>query len=125
MKDANFSSLFILCIALALLSVAQTSGSAQNQKGAGVVPACDVEAYVDPTGSNGVNVRSGPGKTYKVIGNLPNQKAEGIEVHITGASGDWMRIDKPSKKPAILWIGRSFMAKAGLTRACWASAEWP
>jgi uncharacterized protein YraI len=51
---------------------------------------CDVEAAA----IGGLNVRSGPGKTYEVIRNLPSQNVEGMRVHITGVSGEWVRIDR-------------------------------
>jgi SH3-like domain-containing protein len=55
---------------------------------------CDARAYVVDRDPAGLNVRSGPGKTFKTIRNLPNQEVEGIGVHITGAIGDWVRIDR-------------------------------
>jgi SH3-like domain-containing protein len=45
-----------------------------------------------------MNVRSGPGSSYKVVGNLPNQDVDGIVVHITGSSGDWVRIDRADQQ---------------------------
>lgn len=90
MKTANLAWLFILGALLALLPVGDTSASRRGQTGRVTIVPCDVEAY----GIDGLNVRSGPGKTYKAIGNLPNQKVEGMRVHITGASGEWVRIDR-------------------------------
>ena len=59
------------------------------------VAPCDISAYVVDRDPDGLNVRSGPGGTHKVVGNLPDQQVEGgIVVHITGASGDWFRIDE-------------------------------
>jgi len=40
-----------------------------------------------------LNVRSGPGQNFDVIGNLPRKEDTGIGVHITGSSGEWVRID--------------------------------
>ena len=54
---------------------------------------CDVDAYVIDPDPKGMNVRSGPGNTFKIIGNLPKQDVEAISVHITGSKGDWVRID--------------------------------
>jgi uncharacterized protein YraI len=54
---------------------------------------CDARAYMIDHDPGGTNVRSGPGKTFKIIGNLPTQGVEGIAVHLTGSSGDWVRID--------------------------------
>ena len=69
------------------------SGATVQRRPAGVV-ACDVRAYVNDPDPKGLNVRSGPGTNYPVIGNLPNQGNDGIEVHINGSSGDWVRIDR-------------------------------
>ncbi len=54
---------------------------------------CDARAYMIDHDADGTNVRSGPGKTFKVIGNLPTKGVEGIAVHLTGSNGDWVRID--------------------------------
>lgn len=64
-----------------------------RQTASKAITRCDVEAYVIDRDPKGMNVRSGPGSTHKVIGNLPNQDVEGIGVHINGALGDWVRID--------------------------------
>ena len=93
MRTANLAWLFILCALLALLPVGDTSASRRGQSGMATIVSCDVRAFVIDRDPVGLNVRSGPGKTYKVIGNLPNQEVEGIGVHITGASGEWVRID--------------------------------
>lgn len=64
-----------------------------GQTGKETTVACDVRSYMIDHDPGGTNVRSGPGKTFKVIGNLPTQGVEGIGVHITGSNGDWVRID--------------------------------
>jgi SH3-like domain-containing protein len=93
-KTANLAWLLIVCALLALLPVGDTSAHRQGQTGKVTIVPCDVRAYVIDRDPGGLAVRSGPGKTYKAIGNLPNQKVEGIGVHITGASGEWVRIDR-------------------------------
>jgi SH3-like domain-containing protein len=89
-KTAKLTGLFILCALLVLLPFGDTSASRRGQTGRVTIVPCDVEAYLI---EGGLNVRSGPGKTYKAIRNL-NQKVEGMRVHITGASGEWVRIDR-------------------------------
>ena len=74
-------------------AVDTTIAYTRSQKGAGAIVPCDVEAYVVDKDPHGLNVRSGPNKNHKIIGNLPDQEAEGIVVHITGSSGEWVRID--------------------------------
>jgi uncharacterized protein YraI len=93
-KTANLAWLFILCALLALLSVGNTFAYRRGQTGRLTIVPCGVRAYVIDRDQKGLNVRSGPGKTYKAIGNLPSQGVEGIGVHITGASGEWVRIDR-------------------------------
>jgi SH3-like domain-containing protein len=93
-KTANIAWLFILGALLTLLPVGDTSAYREDKTGRVTIVPCDVRAYVIDREPGGLNVRSGPVKTSKVIGNLPNSKVEGIGVHITGASGEWVRIDK-------------------------------
>ena len=94
MKTANLIWLSTLCTLLALLPAADASANRQGQSGGVTIAPCDVRAYVVDRDRGGLNVRSRPGKNYKAIGNLPNQEVEGIGVHITGASGEWVRIDR-------------------------------
>jgi SH3-like domain-containing protein len=94
-KTVKLAWLFILCSLLALLPVGDTPAyRLEGQTGKAAIAPCDVRAYVTDRDPGGLNVRSGPGKSYKTIGNLPKQGVEGIGVHITGASGDWVRIDR-------------------------------
>jgi uncharacterized protein YraI len=92
-RTANLAWLSILCTLLALLPVGDTSARRRGRTGVVTIVPCDVQAYVIDRDPRGLKVRAGPGKTYKAIGNLPNQKVEGIRVHITGAGGEWVRID--------------------------------
>lgn len=100
MKTAKLTWLFILCALLALLTVGKTSASRQGQINRASIVPCDVRAYVTDRDRRGLNVRSGPAKTFKAIGNLPKQGVEGIRVHITGASGEWVRIDSAVEEGA-------------------------
>ena len=68
------------------------------QAPASPVTRCDVKAYVIDQDPRGMNVRSGPSSTSKVTGNLPTVKADGVEVHITGSQGDWVRIDRAQEQ---------------------------
>lgn len=83
------------CVSLAFLP-AGGAATAGAQGAAGVVP-CDAEAYVNDPDPRGMNVRSGPGNTQRVVGNLPNQNVEGIVVHIDGSKGDWVRISRATE----------------------------
>ncbi len=84
---------FSLFLGLALLEPSRSAsvyGQAKTDITA-IVP-CDVSAYVIDQDPKGLNVRSGPGGTFAVIGNLPN-KDTGVGVHITGSNGEWVQID--------------------------------
>ena len=101
-----------LCAVLTpALATGDPYAAAQERGSAGRVAPCDVKAYVNDPDPKGLNVRSGPGTSHPVIGNLPNQGAEGIEVHITGSSGDWMRIDRAVEQGGD--EGRSFFGGTG------------
>ena len=91
----KFISLLTLlaCVLFAAARADRAAGAAAQRRPADVVP-CDVKAYVNDPDPKGLNVREGPGTQHAIIGNLPDQQAEGIEVHITGSSGDWVRIDR-------------------------------
>jgi SH3-like domain-containing protein len=93
-RTPNVGWLCVLCPLLALLSTGETPANGPGLTSKNIIVPCDVRAYVADRDPAGLNVRSGPGQTYKGIANLPNQEVEGIGVHITGASGEWVRIDK-------------------------------
>ena len=76
----------------------KASARRHAQAAAGAVTPCDAEAVVNDPDPQGMNVRSGPGSTFKVIGNVPNADVNGISVHITGAQGEWVRIDRADEQ---------------------------
>ena len=82
----------VLSIQAVMLAVSNRAYP-QAAGGGDFITRCDVDAYVIDRDPKGMNVRSGPGSSYKIIGNLPNQEVNGIGVHITGSKGDWMRVD--------------------------------
>ncbi len=88
----RISLLLAVLLALLLGCFAGSKTSASQKTGFTIVP-CDVDAYVIDQDPNGLNVRSGPGKIYGVIGNLPYKQDTGVSVHITGSSGSWVQID--------------------------------
>jgi SH3-like domain-containing protein len=93
-KTANLAWLFIVCAILVLLPIGDTSAQRHDQTGRGAIVPCDAQAYVSDRDPGGLNVRSMPTQTNRVIGNIPHQGVEGVRVHITGASGEWVRIDR-------------------------------
>lgn len=93
MNSATLSALLTACAFLTLAAPAR-GPAARARGGAGAVTPCDLSAYVIDRDPKGLNVRSGPAAAFKVIGNLPSEGVEGVGVHITGASGEWVRIDR-------------------------------
>lgn len=87
MRVAVLLLTLIVCTANAL-----SGTSTQTPMGGDIVTYCDVDAYVIDPDPNGVNVRSGPGSSYKIIGNLPKQDVEGIGVHIRNALSSKARV---------------------------------
>jgi SH3-like domain-containing protein len=85
---------FSLCVPLVHFGAAGAVGpSTPQQLGGAAFTHCDVKAYVIDRDPKGMNVRSGPSSSHKIIGNLPSRDVEGVSVHITGSKGDWVRID--------------------------------
>ncbi|MCA1816387.1 MAG: hypothetical protein LC746_08285, partial [Acidobacteria bacterium] len=84
MRSATLPMALSLCAGLTLLAA---SGAAparpQQHADSQGITNCDVKAYVVDRDPKGLNVRSAPGGTHKIIGNLPNRDVEGIRVHIT------------------------------------------
>ena len=91
MRFALLLTTLLVCILVGLAG-SEVETSAYQQGGYAIVP-CDVAAYVIDKDPNGLNVRSGPGKNYAVIGNLAYKQYTGVGVHITGSNGDWVQID--------------------------------
>ena len=54
--------------------------------------ACSIYAYVIDTDANGLNVRSGAGKTFKTLGKLAFDE-DGTTLEIKGATGSWLLIE--------------------------------
>lgn len=84
----------VFCLA-ALLTTAR--GGAGAQKVATAATRCDLYAYVVDPDPAGLNVRSGPGKQFPVVGNLPPHEYS-VTVHVTGAMGQWLRIEGGEKQ---------------------------
>ena len=86
-----------LISALCLLAALAPAGRArQSEAGAQKVAAaevrCEIWAYVGDPDPAGLNVRSGPGKQFAVVGKLP-QVEYNLVVHVTGATGQWLRVE--------------------------------
>ena len=90
--------LFVCACAVTLSDGGAQARRPRSQASATRLTPCDAQAYVNDPDPQGMTVRSGPGATFKVIGNLPNADVNGIGVHITGAQGDWVRIDRADEQ---------------------------
>lgn len=55
---------------------------------------CNLSAYVIDPDPKGLNVRSGPSKTFRVVGTLPHSDS-GVIVHVIGAQDNWVLLEKP------------------------------
>lgn len=87
-----FLTVALVFLLLASISPKAVSHPVQTKPAAAPVVPCDLDAYVVEEDENGLNVRSGPGKDYKVIAVLSGDDTDEQMVHITGVSGSWMRI---------------------------------
>ncbi|HYH85626.1 MAG TPA: SH3 domain-containing protein [Pyrinomonadaceae bacterium] len=85
----------LLCPCLVAALATGWTGGTQTQTNADLIEAaqmkCDVAAYVVDPDPNGLNVRSGPGKAFTVVGTIPRRESA-VEVRVTGATGQWLRI---------------------------------
>lgn len=96
--------LFAAVLTLAVVAVprradvaaAQARGGAKAATAAAETP-CDLWAYVLDPDPQGLNVRSGPGKQFAAVAKLPHVEYN-LEVHVTGASGQWLRVSEASEQ---------------------------
>ena len=100
MKLIRIALVLLACACVTMTTTPGGGASAYRppQATATAVTPCDAEAVVNDPDPKGMNVRSGPGATFKVIGNLPNADVNGIGVHITGSQGEWVRIDRADEQ---------------------------
>ncbi len=91
-----------------------TSSLAPAAKAADAV--CDVTVDVTDTDPKGLNVRAAPGGT--VIAALVN-KADWIQLHVVGQSGDWFEIDRANQldnnrmgEDIVMWRGKGYVHRS-------------
>jgi hypothetical protein len=83
-----------LAAAGCLATAAAASGPKPVLDADGVV-ACKFDAFSTDRDPHGLNVRAGPGATYRVIATLPPPKDDfAAEFSVTGAKDGWFRIDQ-------------------------------
>ncbi|MEW6125604.1 MAG: SH3 domain-containing protein [Acidobacteriota bacterium] len=86
-----FSTAAMLALFVASVSSSTSLSTRQSKPANPPTEACDIDAYMIEDDPNGLNVRSGPGKDYPVIAVLPKKEEPNL-IHISGASGAWVRI---------------------------------
>lgn len=69
---------------------------------------CEISAYVIDKDSKGLNVRSGPGSSYKIMGNLPTNTA-GVIVELTAFLGDWVQLTKAQSPEKVEFQGTGWV----------------
>ena len=69
---------------------------------------CQINAFVIDKDPKGLNVRSGPGSRYDIIGKLPTTTVAVI-VDITAAQGDWVRLSKAQSVEKIEFQGTGWV----------------
>src|ERR1700710_1486235 len=110
------------CTALALLAVLLPVSAF----GATTMTVCRIKANITDTDPKGANVRDAPGG--KVIATLMN-KADWIEVTITGQSGDWYEISSALQEDSDgphgdynVFRGKGYVHKSTVGLSGWAGA---
>jgi uncharacterized protein YgiM (DUF1202 family) len=69
---------------------------------------CEISAYVIDTDPKGLNVRSGAGSNYKIIGNLPTTTA-GVVVDLTASQGDWVQLTRAESPQGVEFQGTGWI----------------
>ena len=93
-------------------AIAQTSKSSSQSEApqslAQAQQTCNITAFVTDKDPNGLNVRSAPGESQKVIGNLPTTKI-GVIVDITGSKGNWVQISRAESPDKVEFQGTGWV----------------
>ncbi|HEX8164129.1 MAG TPA: SH3 domain-containing protein [Pyrinomonadaceae bacterium] len=86
----------IASLALSLAALAGTAPARRAGHGAQAIdpPAtrCDIRAYVVDPDPRGLNVRSGAGKAFPVVGTIKHFSDATVGVTVVGATGQWVLI---------------------------------
>lgn len=69
---------------------------------------CQISAYVIDKDPKGLNVRSGPGERYKIVGNLPTNTI-GVIVNLSASQGDWVQLTKAESPEKIEFQGTGWV----------------
>lgn len=69
---------------------------------------CQISAYVIDKDPKGLNVRSGPGERYKIVGNLPTNTIAVI-VNLSASQGDWVQLTKAESPEKVEFQGTGWV----------------
>ncbi|MBD2013816.1 SH3 domain-containing protein [Microcoleus sp. FACHB-53] len=92
----------------AQLSASKRSPVAAPQSVAEAQQTCDITAFVIDKDPKGLNVRSAPGESQKIVGNLPTTKI-GVIVDITGSKGNWVQLSKAESPDKVEFQGTGWV----------------
>lgn len=91
-------------------SIAATSSVATSVKNSSQArKTCQINAFVIDKDPKGLNVRSGPGTNYKIIGNLPTTKV-GVIVELAASQGNWVQITKAESPEKVEFQGTGWVS---------------
>ncbi len=83
--------------------VASPQNLSQTQK------SCQISAFVIDKDPKGLNVRSGPGTNYKIIGNLPTTQV-GVIVDLAASQGKWVQLTKAESPEKVEFQGTGWVS---------------
>lgn len=69
---------------------------------------CQISAYVTDKDPKGLNVRSGPGSDYAIVGNLPTN-TEAVIVELSASQGDWVQVTKAESPNKVEFQGTGWV----------------
>lgn len=69
---------------------------------------CQISAFVIDNDPKGLNVRSGPGTSYNIIGNLPTTK-DGVFVDLAAVQGDWLQLTQAESPEKVEFKGTGWV----------------
>jgi SH3-like domain-containing protein len=84
-------------------SVAVANNSAEGEQ------TCNISAFVIDKDPKGLNVRSGPGTSHDIVGNLPTTTV-GVVVDITASKGDWVQLSKAESPDKVEFQGTGWVS---------------
>lgn len=91
-------------------SVAATSPvAASPQNSSQARKTCQISAFLMDKDPKGLNVRSGPGTNYNIIGKLPTTKV-GVIVDLAASQGNWVQLTKAESPEKVEFQGTGWVS---------------